>query len=105
MSLQAFEIPLKSNNQRLVVTLGNVQYRLTVVWCHAAQAWTLDMADINNVPIVTGLQLVTGADLLGQLTYLGFTGKLVVQTDSDVLNVPTFTNLGTLGHLYFVTGQ
>lgn len=99
-----FEVPLTPKPQRFFIALAGVNYQLTVQWRAADEAgWTLDIADAQSVPIVEGIPLVTGADLLGQYGYLGFGGQLRVQTDTDPDAVPTFTNLGGASHLYFVT--
>lgn len=99
----AYEIPLAPGPQRLTISLGGVQYRLTVKWNVQAQIYILDIADLNGVPILSGVPIVTGADLLAQYEYLGFGGQLIAQTDFDVDLPPGFTNLGTTGHLYWVT--
>lgn len=102
------EIPLFSAPQKLAIALGGIPYSLTVKWNDtvyggglAEPCWILDIADANEVPIITGIPLVTGADLLAQYKYLGIKGQLIVQTDNDSNAVPTASNLGTEGHLYF----
>lgn len=102
MALVPYEIPLSPQAQKFAIALGGVTYNLTVKWNNAPQGgWILDIADQNDVPLVGGIPLVTGADLLAQYDYLGFGGKLLVQTDYDAFATPTFTNLGTQCHLYF----
>lgn len=98
----AFEIPLISSPQILSITVSGVTYTLTVRWCEPGKAWILDIGDISNNPIIQGIPLVTGADLLGQFKYLLSIGQLIVQTDNNQAAVPTFTNLGSTGHLYLV---
>jgi len=66
------------------------------------QAWVLDIADVSSDPIVQGIPLVTGCDLLAQYAYLGIPGQLVVQTDGSPDTMPTYANLGTNSHLYYV---
>ena len=95
-------IPLQSNNQTLSVYLGTVQYNLYVHWCAPANCWIVDISDANNNPLVGGIPLITGADLLAQYEYLGFDVALIVQTANDALAVPTYQNLGTSGNLYAV---
>jgi len=97
------EIPLKATPQQLTVTLNAVDYRLKVVWNEQNQSWVMDIADSSGNAIASGLPLVTADDLLEQLAYLGIGGKMIVQTDFDTMAVPTFANLGTTGHLYFVS--
>jgi hypothetical protein len=101
--MTSYEIPLSAKPQTFSIALGGVTYKMTVRWNLPAAAWMLDIADATGSPMVGSIPLVTGADLLGQYAYLGFTGKLIVQTDYDADAVPTFDNLGTTGHLYFVT--
>lgn len=100
-----FRIPLAVGQpQRLAVTLGQVEYQLTLRYLNINEGgWILDIADAIGMPIVQGIPLVTGADLLAQYTHLGFAGRLWVQTLSDPDAVPTFENLGGDGVLWWVT--
>ena len=100
--MTAYEIPLSANPQTLSVNLAGAYYNLTVKWNAQNTSWVLDIADSNNNPLVQGIALVTGADLLEQYAYLGIGGQLQVQTDSDTFAVPTIDNLGTDSHLYFI---
>lgn len=99
--MNTFEIPLISQPQTLSVTLSGVAYQLSIAWNAPSQTWMLDIADITGNPIVRGIALVPGCDLLGQYDYLGFVGGLVVFTDDGTL--PTFDNLGSNAALYYVT--
>lgn len=102
--MQVYEIPLSPQPQKFAVALGGVNYRLTVKWSASAMGgWFLDIATPEDVPVISGIPLVTGANLLAQYDYLGFTGGLAVQTDFDVYATPTFDNLGQRSHLFFVT--
>jgi hypothetical protein len=99
-----FEIPLSSANQTLSIALNGVSYVLRFIFCQttdAAACWLLDINDQNDNPIVCGIPLVTGADLLGQYQYLGFGFILYCFSDSVSSDIPTFANLGTTSHLYF----
>jgi hypothetical protein len=97
-----FLIPLQPTNQTLQVTMAGVLYQLTVRWNDMNQAWTLDIADANSSPILSGLPIVTGKDLLASYAYLNFGGQLIAQTTNDTDAVPTLANLGSAGNLYFV---
>jgi hypothetical protein len=101
--MTAYEIPLSAKPQAFSIALGGVTYKMTLRWNVPAAAWMLDIADATGNLMVGSIPLVTGVDLLGQYAYLGFTGQLVVQTDNDPDAVPTFDNLGSTGHLYFIT--
>lgn len=101
-----FEIPLSPEPQRFTITLSGVDYRLTVQYRKAGGAgWVLDIADANNAPLVSGIPLVTGIDLLGQYRHLGFTGRLWVQGADDPDEVPTYEDLGIGSHVFWVTDE
>ena len=102
MSGSVFQVPFTGIPETFTVSLAGTTYTLTVHWCVPADCWILDIGDATGAPIATGIPLVTGVDLLEQLGYLGIGGKLIVQTTNDPAAVPTFTNLGTLGNLYFL---
>jgi len=96
-----FEIPLTPEPQSFNTTLVGVQYQFTLTWRDAAGNWFLDIADASGNPLLSGIPLVTGVNLLGQYGYLAFGFELWVQTDAADAP-PTFTNLGTQSHLYCV---
>lgn len=99
-----YEIPLSPEPQIFNITLGGTEYQLMLYWNAFAACWMLDIADSTGATkILSGLTLVTGADLLSQYPYLNFGGQLIAQTDGDIYTPPTFDNLGTTGHLYFIT--
>ena len=96
------EIPLRpGTGQRLSIALGQVTYRLTLKWNTYSSCWVLDIADSIGAPLAAGLAVVTGADILGQLAYLGIAGGLFTVSDDEPDAVPTFENLGVNGRLYF----
>lgn len=100
-----FLIPLINAPQQAQVRLAGVQYTLTLIYRDdpgGLGGWVLDIGDALNNPILTGVPLVTGADLLAQYEYLGIGGQLIVATSSVPDAVPTFTNLGGDANLYFV---
>jgi hypothetical protein len=100
--MQIYEIPLSPQPQTFTVALGGTDYRLTFYWSTPANCWMLDLADANSNPMVQGIPVITGLDLLYQYKYLSVAGSLVVQTDYDTQAVPTFENLGVTGRVYFV---
>jgi hypothetical protein len=66
--------------------------------------WMLDIADTGETPILQGVPMVTGADLLAAYRYLAALppGQLGVATDGAPNAPPTFNNLGIASHLYYV---
>lgn len=99
-----FQLPLQNTSQTFTTTLSGIIYTLTLQYQNVVQGgWTLDIGDVNNVPILQGIPLVTGVNLLGKYNYLGFLGGLYVQTTTDPDAVPTFQNIGIDGQVYYVT--
>jgi hypothetical protein len=105
-----FEIPTRPGipfKER--VTLQNVTYSFSFKWNTVSLAWVLDVYDETGViPIVSGIPIVTGADLLEQFPYLDFGAHavlmaLTIAVGASPDEVPTFENLGVDGHLYYVT--
>ncbi len=97
-------IPLTPAPQKFYVSLLGVVYRFTVKYQDSYTAgWVLDIANESDEPIIGGIPLVTGANLLAQYEYLGIGVPLYVATDGNLDAVPTFTNLGLQCKLYFTT--
>ncbi|KUZ78304.1 phage baseplate plug family protein [Burkholderia ubonensis] len=102
--MSVYEIPLSPQPQRFTVTLSGVDYRMTVQYRAAGSAsWVLNIADASGAPLVNGIPLVTGVDLLVQHRHLGFAGRLWVQGAESPDDVPTFDDLGIGSHLFWVT--
>jgi hypothetical protein len=113
--MAVFKIPVTpQRNQRFDVTINGIRYNFRLVWNGALNAWVLDIYDEAETPILTGVPLVTGSDLLDQFEYLGIgvnenTGTMVslraltyaVHRPPEA--VPTFENFGTDAHLYYIT--
>lgn len=104
MALTNFLIPLVNVPQTFNIDLQGVTYNLTCRWNDSPEAgWILDIADNAQNPIVSGLPLITGANILAGLDYLGINGQLFVFTNGDSNSVPTLDNLGIDSNLYFTT--
>lgn len=103
--MTVFLVPLIPNFQTFSTILAGVQYIMTVKWVAPSNCWVLDIDDSDGNPILRGVPLVTGCDLLEQYKYLNFGGELRVQTSSTPDAVPTFTNLGTEGNLFFIPDE
>lgn len=103
--MAAVEIPIKpGSGQSLRVSLAGQTYDLTVRWNTFSACWMLDaVLTSTGAALFSGVPLVTGADLLRQLGYLGIGGQLGVVSDQNADAVPTFASLGVQGHLIFQT--
>lgn len=95
------EIPLSPDNQLFRIQLADSIYTLRVIWRDAA-GWIMDVQDSSGVPILCGVPLITGVNLLEQYPQLGINGALLVGCDKGAPNEPTKTNLGLYSHLIFV---
>jgi hypothetical protein len=102
MSVQAYEVPLIPAPQAFQIALSAIGYQFEVYWCWPAQCWMANLYDAHSQPLILGLPLTTGVDILGQFVYVGVPGRMVVQTDHNALVPPTFANLGIQSHLYYV---
>lgn len=121
-----YEIPTSASPQTFSIQLVGVTYNLRLTY-HEANAehagaivaidtdsdslvdlnvmssWILDIFDTTDNPLVLGIPLIPGIDLLYQYQYLKIGGSLVVSTDGDPDRTPEFNDLGTSSHLWFVT--
>lgn len=100
-----FEIPTKSIPQQFSVQFPNGNtYTLRLIYqFNTDQCWLLDISDVNDNPLVCGIPLITGADLLAQYAYLGFGCSMFATTDGAPGTPPNFYNLGSAGHLRIST--
>jgi hypothetical protein len=94
-----YTIPLTPEPQSFGIALGGREYRLTVRWFETPEGgWHLDMEEPDGeAPLIMGIPLVTGCDLLEQYAYMGFGGELRV----DSALPATLENLGTDVELVF----
>lgn len=100
--MTSYELPLTPNAQQFFIVLGLIQYSVTVRWCAPSSCWNMDLAQADGTPILYGVPLVTGTDLLGQYRHLGIVGEMRVQSDGDLNRTPQYHELGVDGHLYFI---
>lgn len=100
--MAVFNVPLKAAPQTVSVTFpSGVTYKLRLIYqFNADDCWLLDISDALGNPMVCGIPMVTGADLLAQYAYLGFGCSLFCTTDGDANMPPKFWNLGGVGHLW-----
>lgn len=106
--MNTYLIPLVAAAQIFTINLAGVEYTLTSRWndmdYDGNGSWILDIADATNIPLACNIPLITGADCLDGLAYLGIQGSLYVLTaGSSPFDVPTFENLGIDSNLYFQT--
>ncbi|MFX5214449.1 hypothetical protein ABTC92_18495, partial [Acinetobacter baumannii] len=86
------------------ITLGGESYRMRLMFNEADEGgWTLDIGRSDGTILLAGVPLIPGVDLLAQHAHMGWPGRLVVTSDRNTGEIPTFNGLGMTSHLYFVT--
>lgn len=100
--MSVFRLPLQPQSQAFFMQLGTVTYRMVLKWNSASNVWVLDIYDTSLNLIAGGIPLISGADLLEQYRYLGFSGSLIAQQDADVDLPPDYNGLGSTANLYYV---
>ena len=101
-----YEIPLTPEPQAFGITLAGRSLRLVLRWAESPAAdvpggWLLDILDQPDdvTPLVCGIPLVAGCDLLAPYAYLSPGGSLWVSGGMP----PTLDNLGETVLLLFET--
>jgi hypothetical protein len=106
LSANVFLVPfVPATPQILQISIGGTTYTMKVRWCVPANCWMLDLSDASGNPILQGIPLITGTDLLAQFAYLGLGFSLLVQSNNDPTAVPTFASLGLTGNVYILVAQ
>ena len=101
MTTTVYEIPLTPEAQSFTIAMAGVTYNMRLMFNNYNQTWVMDISDSNSNPLLMGLPLVTGVNLLLPYTDLGFGGSLTATTDHNPDQPPTYSNLGSTGHVYF----
>ena len=86
-----------ATNQRFNVSLGNTTYKLQLIY--RVNKWFLDIFDVQNTPLICGLPLVMGDNLLIQHQHVISGSLLVMNTNEN--EQQSFTDLGTNITLYW----
>lgn len=97
-----YEIPLSAESQTFKIDLAGVTYQIYLWWNVISSNWNIDISDEDGNSILDSIPLVADVNLLEQYGYLNFGGELIAQTDNEEFTNPTFDNIGSTGHLYFV---
>jgi hypothetical protein len=98
-----FQIPLIAAQQSFSIILNGTTYTMRLIFCDDPSAgWILDIGDVTGNPIICGIPIITGVNLLGQYDYLNFGGGLIVTLSGDTLSVG-YKDLGVNAQLYYVS--
>lgn len=94
--MSLYEIPLSAKNQKFKIRLNGTTYQFKFVF---RKRWYLDLADPSNQPLINGLPLVHGINLLEQYQHV-IRGALIMlnshEDESQSLN-----DLGSKIKLYW----
>jgi hypothetical protein len=102
MANPLLEVPLVPSPQILQVQLGSRSYSLRLRFLDTGMGgWIMDINTVNGTPILCGIPLVTGCNLLEQFGYEHIDVILFVYTDGNFSAIPNYSNLGIDSHLVF----
>jgi hypothetical protein len=112
MAKAYFNIPLAPEPAAFGITLAGKEYRFTFRWFSSPGhvdtgdtlfgSWVLDIEEAEGAePLIMGIPLVAGCDLLEQYACLEFGGELWVDGDTP----PGLENIGTEVELVFITEE
>lgn len=97
--IEITEIPLKKNNQEMNILLSGTVYHL-IIKHNEYCGWVLDVMSQAKTPILTGIPIVYGVDILEQYQYIGINGVLVFYCD-DPESEKEQSELGRKNRIYF----
>lgn len=92
-----YEIPLRAGNQKFNVTIGRTIYKLRLIY--RINQWYLDILDTSEKPLISGILLCSGIDLLEQ--YKHIVPYSLYVTNSNIDELSTFDSLGSKIKLYY----
>lgn len=98
----SYEIPLSPDPQRFRISLKGVYYWITLMWNGASNTWMIDIANAQQVKMISSIPLVANINLLEQYGYFDIGGELWAVTEGDLTAPPTKDNMGIKSHLYFI---
>ena len=91
------EIPLTSSSQTLTIPIAGKTYYIEIHW--RGIQYILDLYDNSKTPILLGIALVTGENLLKPFDYLNLGFAMQIRTDVDKFLNPEYLTLGVSSHL------
>jgi hypothetical protein len=103
--MSIFKIPFVNTNQTFNITLSGKNLLVTCNWNQELPAWVVSIQDAATQEyLIAGVALVTGVNLFRQFYYTGIRNVLVVYTNGDPSQIPTFDSLGNESQVLYITG-
>jgi hypothetical protein len=76
---------------------------MACVWFSAMELWCITLKDsVTETLLINNMPMVTGQNLLDQFGYLKIPGTLLCYTTGDILTPPTLANLGVEAGLFYI---
>src|SRR5436853_4262837 len=96
--------PYPDTTQRVALT--GVLYTLRIYWSQRCSCWHFDLSDVDGVPIVSGVRMVTAFPLLYRFRHLPVPpGELFFVDLRNQAGEPTLEDMGSRYRLYYVEGD
>lgn len=96
------EIPLGSVPGTVSLNLPGRSVRLRLTFEDGEGTWIMDIYDDGEAPLVCGIPLLIGLDLLGPYGHLGFNTRMfVLRRGGDPAEDIGYDDLGTAAGLFF----
>ncbi|WP_291348077.1 MULTISPECIES: phage baseplate plug protein [unclassified Acinetobacter] len=92
-----YEIPLNYGNHKFNIRLGSAQYKLQLIY--RVDHWYLDIFDTAENPLIAGLPMLVGDNLLVQHQHIIKGALYVLNTNED--ESQAFSDLGINIKLYW----
>ena len=102
-----FIVPLTNDgSRRATYNLGGQDYIIETYYLPKTQCWLMDIYDINENPILTGIKLIPGVDNLVKGLCIEFDEQAMQIQTIDGGNNDTPDSLGTTAFLiYYAKGE
>jgi hypothetical protein len=89
------------------MTLEGTDYVLSFSWNGRAEAWFVELLDLDSTPLLGPLKLTTNRPLFLRHHYLGTIppGELFAFDPTYTIDAPDYTELGTSVELFYLTAD
>ena len=86
------QLSVIQGSQTFSSTLNGVNYNFSIIW--RGTEYILDLLDTNKNPIICGIPLVPGVDLLAPYKYLNLGFSLSISNTTNPMQEMTYSDLG-----------
>lgn len=106
MKLIFSELPLRQGPSIFSLSIKGRDFRFRFAYANTeGGGWYVDIGETDGQPLVCGLPLTAGLNLLGQFGYLGLGFGLYVSVDGRPDEAPVYDDMGNGLHVKVVTVQ